>query len=130
ASGAAILLAQRQVVGGLGRLAQRWLPDSIARADAVSGALEAIYRHPRQVAVAIILHVGGWLGGGLATWIALYFMGAEIPLWAVVAMESLIYAARSLGFAVPGGLGVQEASYVLIGPLFGIHASDALAVSF
>jgi hypothetical protein len=40
-----------------------------------------------------------------------------------------MYALRNLGFALPGGLGVQEASYVLLGPLFGVHASDALALS-
>lgn len=129
AAGAAVLLAQRRVVAGLGRLARRWLPDSIARADAVSAALEEIYRRPGRVAVAVALHVAGWIGGAVASWIALRCMGVDTPFWAVVAVESLMYALRNLGFALPGGLGVQEASYALLGPLFGVHASDALALS-
>jgi hypothetical protein len=47
----------------------------------------------------------------------------------VLAVESLMYALRNLGFALPAGLGVQEASYVLLGPLFGVQPSQALALS-
>jgi len=129
AAGAAVLLAQRRVVGGLGRLARRWLPDSIARADAVGAALDEIYRRPGRIALAVALHVAGWIGGAAASWLALRCMGADTPFWAVVAVESLMYALRNLGFALPGNLGVQEASYALLGPLFGVHSGDALALS-
>jgi putative membrane protein len=129
AGGASCVLGQRRVVSAIGRLARRWLPNSVARADAVSAAVEEIYRRPGRIAVAIALHVAGWVGGAGASWIALRFMGAEVPIWVVLALESLMYALRNLGFALPGGLGVQEASYVLLGPLFGIHASEALALS-
>jgi putative membrane protein len=129
AAGAAVLLAQRRVVGGLGRLARRWLPNSIARADAVNAAVEEFYRRPGRVALAVALHVAGWIGGAAASWIALRCMGADTPFWAVVAVESLMYALRNLGFALPGNLGVQEASYALLGPLFGVHSGDALALS-
>jgi putative membrane protein len=128
-AGAACLLAQRQVVAAVGRLARRWLPNSIARADAVSEAVEDIYRRPARVALAVALHLAGWVGGAGASWIALRFMGADVPFWAVLAVESLMYAFRNLGFALPAGLGVQEVSYVLLGPLFGVHASEALALS-
>jgi putative membrane protein len=129
AAGAAVLLAQQKVVAGLGRVARRWLPDSIARADAIGAALDEIYRRPGRVALAVILHVGGWIGGAASSWIALRCMGADTPFWAVVAVESLMYALRNLGFALPGNLGVQEASYALLGPLFGVHSGDALALS-
>lgn len=129
AAGAASLLARRRVVNGLGRIARRWLPDSIARAGAINEALEEIYRQPGRVAASVALHLVGWTGGAGASWIALRFMGVEAPLWAVLAIESLMYALRNLGFMLPGGLGVQEASYVLLGPVFGVHASDALALS-
>jgi putative membrane protein len=126
---AATLLGQRRVVAAVGRLGQRWLPNSMARAGAVSEAVEAIYRQPARIAAAVGLHLVGWVGGAGASWIALKFMGAEVPFWAVVAVESLMYALRNLGFALPAGLGVQEVSYVLLGPLFGVHASEALALS-
>jgi putative membrane protein len=126
---AGCVLGQRRVVGAIGRAARRWLPDSIARADAVSRGVEEIFDRHGRIGVAVALHLVGWIGGAGASWIALRFMGADTPLWAVLTVESLMYALRNLGFALPGGLGVQEASYVLLGPLFGVHASDALALS-
>jgi putative membrane protein len=126
---AAAVLAQRPVVAWLGRVARRWLPDSIARADAISEAVEDIYRQRARVAAAVALHLVGWAGGAGASWLALRFMGVEAPLWAVMAIESLMYALRNLGFALPAGLGVQEISYVMLGPLFGVHAGEALALS-
>jgi uncharacterized membrane protein YbhN (UPF0104 family) len=56
-------------------------------------------------------------------------MGANAPLWAVLAVESLMYAARGVAFMLPGGLGVQEGAYVVLAPLFGLQPSDLLAVS-
>jgi uncharacterized membrane protein YbhN (UPF0104 family) len=47
----------------------------------------------------------------------------------VVAIESLLFAIRNAAFVMPGGLGVQEGAYVLIGPLFGLPAEAALALS-
>jgi uncharacterized membrane protein YbhN (UPF0104 family) len=38
-------------------------------------------------------------------------------------------AVRSVAFAVPGALGVQEGAYVVIGLLFGLSPQDALALS-
>ena len=129
AAGVAFVLVQRRGVGWVGWLAQRWLPDSMARADAVTTALDAIYRQPGRLAAGVALHVLGWLASGLCSWIALRLMGTGAPLWAVLAVESLMYAARSVAFAIPGGLGVQEGAYVLLAPLFGLHAADMLALS-
>lgn len=123
------LFAQQRTVAWLGRFARRWLPDSMTRADAVGVALEEIYRRPARVAAAIALHLAGWVASGGASWIALRFMGVDAPFWVVIAVESLMYAVRSVGFALPGALGVQEGAYVILGPFFGLHAGDALALS-
>jgi len=128
-AGAALFLLQRRGVVWLGWLAQRWLPDSVARADAVGVALDAVYRQPGRIAAGVALHLLGWLASGVGSWIALQLMGTDTPLWAVLAVESLMYAARSVAFALPGGLGVQEGAYVLLAPLFGLHAGDVLALS-
>ena len=129
AAGAGFILVQRRGVGWMGWLARRWLPDSVARADAVAVVLDAIYRQPGRLAAGTALHLLGWLASGVSSWIALRLMGAEAPLWAVFAVESLMYAARSVAFALPGGLGVQEGAYVLLAPLFGLHGADMLALS-
>lgn len=125
----AFVLGHRRAVGGLGRVVRRWLPDSVARAEAITLRVEQTLRQPGRMTAAVILHLTAWIGGGGASYIALRFMGADVPFWAVIAVESLMYAVRNLGFALPGGLGVQEGAYVLLGPLFGLHASDALALS-
>jgi putative membrane protein len=122
-------LVQGRGVTWLGGLAQRWWPDSVGRADAVRTSLDAIYRQPLRLLAALTLHSLGWVGSGLGSWIALQFMDAHAPLWAVLAVESLMYAARGAVFILPGGLGVQEGAYVLLAPLFGLQPSDMLAVS-
>jgi putative membrane protein len=122
-------LVQGRGVTWLGGLAQRWWPDSVGRADAVRASLDAIYRRPLRLLAALTLHSLGWVGSGVGSWIALQFMDAHAPLWAVLAVESLMYAARGVAFILPGGLGVQEGAYVLLAPLFGLQPSDLLAVS-
>jgi putative membrane protein len=122
-------VVQGRGVSWLGVLAKRWWPDSVSRADAVRASLDAIYRRPLRVLAALALHSLGWVGSGVGSWIALQFMDAHAPLWAVLAVESLMYAARGVAFILPGGLGVQEGAYVLLAPLFGLQPSDLLAVS-
>ena len=57
-------------------------------------------------------------------------MGAPIGFLAVLTVESLLLAVKSFGFAIPGALGLQEGAYAIIGPLFGLPAETALALSF
>jgi uncharacterized membrane protein YbhN (UPF0104 family) len=56
-------------------------------------------------------------------------MGHPLPFVSVVAIESLLFAARNAAFVVPSGLGVQEGVYALLGPLFGLPSEAALALS-
>lgn len=125
----ALTAGQGRAVRWLGRAAQRWMPDSLARADAVEAGLERMYRRPATLSLAVGLHLVGWFGSALGSWIALRFMGVELPLSAIIVIEALVYAIRNVGFALPGGLGVQEGAYVLLGPLLGLHADQALALS-
>ncbi len=46
-----------------------------------------------------------------------------------VALESLLFASRSLAFFMPNALGVQEGAYALLAPLVGLTPADALALS-
>ena len=56
-------------------------------------------------------------------------MGAEISIWSALSIESLIFTLRSVAFAIPGAIGVQEAAYALAAPLFGLPPETALALS-
>jgi hypothetical protein len=56
-------------------------------------------------------------------------IGVRIGLLPVVAIESLVCAARSAAVFIPNALGVQEAAYAVLAPLFGVGAEFGLAVS-
>jgi len=70
-----------------------------------------------------------WFGAAAGTWLILAFIGHPLPYLSVVAIESLLFAIRNAAFIAPSGLGVQEGAYVLLGPLFGLPAEAALALS-
>jgi putative membrane protein len=120
---------QRRGIGAIGWLAQRFLPDGMARGEAVAAEVGAIYDRRGRMAAGAALHLLGWVAASVGSWIGLRLMGAPLPLASVIAVESLMFAARSVGFAVPGALGVQEGAYLLAGPLLGLHAETAVALS-
>jgi putative membrane protein len=100
--------------------------------DVATGAgtmLDAIYRSPGRVALSVILHLLGWIASGVASWIGLRLIGARVDLIAALGIESLLYAARSAAPFVPNALGVQEAAYTVLAPLFGVSVEFALALS-
>ncbi|MFC0400667.1 flippase-like domain-containing protein [Paraburkholderia rhizosphaerae] len=65
----------------------------------------------------------------LEIWLALYFLGARVSLVEAVVIESLIQAVSSAAFFVPGGLGVQEGGFILIGGALGLDPSTCLALA-
>jgi uncharacterized membrane protein YbhN (UPF0104 family) len=107
----------------------RMLPGSVAALAAVREQLDAIYRRPRRLIAAFSLNLAAWIASSAGAWIALRFIGTEVPLWAVITIEALIFTLRSVAFVVPGAIGVQEAAYLVIGPLFGLPPTTALALS-
>ncbi len=74
------------------------------------------------------LNLLGWIVSAVGGWVVLRMMGAEISIWSALSIESLIFTLRSVAFAVPGALGVQEAAYTLAAPLFGLPPETALAL--
>ena len=111
------------------RLAARLLPRAVSTTAAVGSALDAIYRSPARVGFSSALHLAGWIASAIGTWIAFRLIGVRVDLASVMAIESLVYATRSAAAFVPNALGVQEAAYAVLAPLFGIGAEFGLAVS-
>ena len=91
--------------------------------------LMRLHRDWRALLGAGALHLSAWLLGVAETWLALAAMGQANGLAEATAIESLGMAARTVGFAIPGALGVQEAGFVLACGLFGIPVDKALALS-
>ena len=88
-----------------------------------------IYARRRRVAVGFALHVVCWAIGSLEVWLALRFLGHPISLEVAFIIESLGQAIRGAAFMVPGGLGIQEGGFVLLGAAFGIDPQTSLALS-
>ena len=126
---AGFTFAQRPLIGMAEGLARRLLPAAVASMNAMRLELDAIYRERGRVITAFLLHLVAWVFGAAGSWVALNFMGVSIGLGPVLMVEALIFTLRTVAFAIPGGIGVQEGAYVLLAPLIGLPPETALALS-
>jgi putative membrane protein len=133
ASAIGFVAVQRSALGmverAVARIARQWIRGSALLPRSVHEDIRDIYRHPRALWLAGGLHLAAWIASSVQAWIALRFMGIDLGLESVLAIESLLYAIRSVAFAVPNALGVQEAAYVMLGAVFGLTPEIALALS-
>lgn len=112
-----------------GKLARRLLRGAGTATAALAVAFDSIYRSPVRVGLSASLHLAAWIASAIGTWIAFRLIGVRVDLVSVIAIESLIGAARSAAVFIPNALGVQEAAYAVVAPLFGVGAEFGLAVS-
>jgi putative membrane protein len=129
AAGGVFLALQRFGHGLTLKLAQRLLPSTVASTAAVGEELDRIYASRPRVAASAAIHLLGWIAGAVGSWIAFRLIGVRIDLASVIALESLVGAAKSVAAIVPNALGVQEATYAALAPLFGVGAPFGLALS-
>ncbi len=123
------IATQRKGLASLGKFIQRLAPSAAEHTDAMTRVIDDAYGQPARLLVSLALHLFSWFGGAAGTWLILVLMGRPMPFLSVVAIESLLFAARNAAFVVPSGLGVQEGVYALLGPLFGLPSEAALALS-
>lgn len=107
-----------------GRLATL-LPHS-ARIDK---ATRAMYRRRGGVTACFLWQFLGWACGAGEIWLALWALGHPLGLLEALVIEGLIQAVSSAAFVVPGALGVQEGTFLLLGNAFGLDAPTALALA-
>ena len=100
-----------------------------ARIGGLHVALVGCYRSPSRIALAGAWHLASWLLGGIEVCLALHFLGRDVGIATGLVIESLGQAAKSIGFAVPGAVGVQEGGYVVICGVLGIEPQIAIALS-
>ena len=125
----ALAAAQRWVLPLAGRIAQRVVPGSLAATQEVTIALAATYERHARIVLAFLLNLLGWVASAAGAWVVLRLMQVPVSIWTALSIESVIFILRSAAFAVPGGIGVQEAGYALVAPLFGLPAESALALA-
>jgi len=61
--------------------------------------------------------------------VALRLADRPLDFAIVLVIESLLYAIRTVAFAIPNAVGVQEGAYILLGGAFGLTPEMALALS-
>lgn len=115
-------------------LIRRWSRSDSAKAFHVNplnlaAALTAIWSRPSRITLSFGLHLLAWFLGAAEIWIALAWLDQNPSLDQVIILESLSQAARGAAFLVPGGLGVQEGGFVVLGQLLNIDPQTSIALS-
>lgn len=88
-----------------------------------------LYKAKKNSLFAFALQFVAWALGAVEVCLILHFLGHDCSLWVGFVIEGVGEAAKSIGFAVPGALGVSEGGYVLVGELFGVAPQVAMALS-
>jgi putative membrane protein len=121
-AGATLIAISRRLLGSWSRRAEPQMA-------AIQNRLGGIYGSPWRVALCTAMHLAGWFGTGVASWIAFRLLGADIDFWGALGIEALLHAVLAMAILVPGYAGVQEAAYAAVGALFGQPPELALSVS-
>ena len=126
---AAFVFLQQRGSAFAEKLAARFLPAAVKQTAAFGLALTTIYASPARLAASSAIHLLSWLASGVAIWISVRLIGGHIDILSAVAIEALLAALRSATVFVPSAIGVQEAGYAALMPLFGLGPEIGLAVS-
>jgi len=100
-----------------------------AGAADLDGMIRALYRRPGRILLASAIRLLSRVALTAEVWLAAYFMGLPITFWEALMLKSLTGTLRGAAFVVPGGWGVQEGGYVVLGGLLGLSPEFMLAVS-
>ena len=130
-SAGSIAFALIQLNGGpwVDRLGDRLFASRIAQVQAFHDTIHAIYRRHARVAQSVLLQLAGWMASGLWLWVVLRTMGLSPGFWAAIAIQALVEGLRSATVFVPAAVGIQEAGYAALAPVFGLAPEIGLAIS-
>jgi glycosyltransferase 2 family protein len=110
-------------------LGRGWADRTAAGAASVHIELGHIHRRRAGLWTGFFLHLACWVAGALEVWVALRLAGRPLGFAVVLVIESLLYAIRTVAFAIPNAVGVQEGTYILLGVAFGLTPEMGLALS-
>jgi putative membrane protein len=120
--------------GKLARFAERTLPSErwhglADNAHQLDRTIRTIYARPLRVAAACAIRCATRGLMAVEIWVAAWLMDYPISPSDAVMFIGIISTLRAAAFVVPGGLGVQEVAYSLLGPVVGLGPDVALALS-
>ncbi|KAF1064651.1 hypothetical protein DX980_17015 [Burkholderia gladioli] len=128
------LLRRGGIFHAIERFAGRLLGDTGALLQGVDGkrldaAIEALMSRTGLLLRAFGWQLAGYVSGAMEIYWALALLGHPVSTGGAIAIEAMVQAVRHAAFMVPGGLGVQEATVVLLAQMFGVDRETALSLA-
>jgi putative membrane protein len=129
----AFVIVQKAGLFGLGARALGGLFKdrlSVLRGGArLDRAIHRLYRRRRALLGSALYQLLGWGAGAGEIFLAMFFLGHPLSLIDSLALTATIQAVSSAFFLVPAAVGVQEAGFMLLGPLLGVTPQVALTLA-
>ncbi|HXC53932.1 MAG TPA: lysylphosphatidylglycerol synthase domain-containing protein [Rhizomicrobium sp.] len=126
---AAFVVLQQRGSALAERLAGRFAPAALKHTAAFGEQMRAMYASPARLALSSTIHLVSWIAAGGLIWLSVRLIGARLDFFSALAIEALLAALRSATVFIPAAIGVQEAGYAALMPLFGLPSEVGLAVS-
>ncbi len=101
----------------------------VGNAAGLDRALDSIYTRRKDLIIGFSWRFLGLLANALQIVIIMYFLENPVSIIVAIVLEGLTQAVRNASFIIPGALGVQEGSYMLLSILFGIAPETGLALA-
>ena len=111
------------------RLAGRFLPAALKHTAAFGDQMRMMYDSPGRLALSSTVHLLSWIASAGLIWLSVRLIGYHLDFFSCIAIEALLAALRSATVFIPAAIGVQEAGYAALMPLFGLGPEVGLAVS-
>jgi glycosyltransferase 2 family protein len=111
------------------RVSDRLFPKRAGPAQAFHDTIRVLYRRRGRVAASVLLQLMGWMASGLWLWVMFRVMGYPADLWTAIAIQALVEGLRSAAVFIPASVGIQEAGYAALAPVFGFTPEVGLALS-
>jgi glycosyltransferase 2 family protein len=125
---ALLIILQKKGASFAEKIAARFFPQA-KEGLSIRAAIEDLYDSRSRLAASSALHLLGWIGGGIGTFISFRLVGGHIGFLNAIGLEALLCTLRSVAAPVPAAIGVQEWGYAMLAPLFGLPGEMGVAVS-
>ena len=131
----AFFFAQRRgLFGFISRLVAKIAGSSewqalVSGGDTLDQTVRALYARTRDLIGCAVSTIVSLTVAAGEVWIALWTMDLPPSFLHAFILQTMAYTIRAAAFAVPGGIGVQEGGYVLVGTLLGIPGEAGFALS-
>ncbi|WP_414450072.1 HpnL family protein [Burkholderia sp. 22PA0099] len=129
-----VLLRRGGIFHTIERFAGKLLGDTSALLQGIDGKrldadITGLLKRTGLLARAFLLQLIAYIIGALEIYWALELLGHRVPVGGAIAIEAMIQAVRHAAFMVPGGVGVQEGTIVVLAQLFGVDRETAFSLA-